>query len=158
MNLTSPHPVERTVDAPAEAVWKVLCDGWSYATWVVGASRVRDVDNAWPAEGSQIHHSVGLWPGLINDSTEVLESEEPRRLVLRARAWPAGEAKVTLTIEPQGGARCTLAITEDATSGPATLVPQPVRQAMIRLRNVEALLRLALLAEGRHKDPSNDPT
>ena len=34
----------RSVDAPAEAVWDVLADGWQYATWVVGASRVRAVD------------------------------------------------------------------------------------------------------------------
>ena len=36
--------VTRDVDAPGQAVWDVLADGWSYATWVVGASRVRDVD------------------------------------------------------------------------------------------------------------------
>ena len=38
--------VTRTVDAPAEAVWAVLADGWLYASWVVGASRVREVDPA----------------------------------------------------------------------------------------------------------------
>ena len=36
--------VTREVDAPAQAVWDVLADGWFYATWVVGASRVRGVD------------------------------------------------------------------------------------------------------------------
>ena len=37
----------------------------------MGASRIRDVETDWPAEGSRIHHYVGLWPGLINDNTAV---------------------------------------------------------------------------------------
>ena len=147
--------VERVVHAPAEAVWTVLSDGWSYATWVVGASRVRDVDTSWPDEGALIHHSFGLWPGVVNDTTEVLRSEAPRELALRARGWPAGEAEVVLTIEPEGPESCRVTITEDAVSGPGTLIPRPVRQLMIGPRNVETLLRLALLSEGRHRDPTS---
>ena len=155
-NESSTVTVERDVAAPTEAVWKVLSDGWSYATWVVGASRVRDVDPGWPDVGTQIHHSVGLWPALINDSTEVLRSEPPRELVLKARAWPTGAAEVAITIEPKGPAACRVTITEDAIEGPAKLIPKPARQLMIHPRNVEALLRLALLAEGRHQDPVSD--
>ena len=88
--------VTRDVEAPARAVWDVLADGWSYATWVVGASRVREVEDAWPAEGARIHHSFGLWPLLINDTTKVESSDAPSRLVLTARGWPAGEARVTV--------------------------------------------------------------
>jgi len=33
--------VSRTVKAPAEFVWAGPADGWMYATWVVGASRIR---------------------------------------------------------------------------------------------------------------------
>ncbi len=29
----------------------MLSDGWLYASWVVGASRVRDVDPRWPSPG-----------------------------------------------------------------------------------------------------------
>jgi hypothetical protein len=36
---------------------------------------------------------------------------------------------------------------EDAVAGPARLVPLPVRAGLIRRRNVEALRRLAYLAE-----------
>lgn len=32
--------VTRVVNAPVDAVWAVLADGWSYPVWVVGASRV----------------------------------------------------------------------------------------------------------------------
>ena len=51
----------------------MLSDGWLYALWVVGAARMRDVDEGWPAVGTRLHHSVGTWPLLIDDTTEVLE-------------------------------------------------------------------------------------
>jgi hypothetical protein len=38
---------------------------------------------------------------------------------------------------------------EDAVQGPGTLVPKPVRTALLVARNTEALSRLAMLAEGR---------
>ena len=144
--------VSRAVAAPAEAVWAVLADGWQYATWVVGASRVRAVDEHWPDEGQRLHHSVGPWPALISDSTRAEESDPPRRLVLTARGWPLGEARVEIEIVADGPESCTVSIAEDASSGPGRLVPMPVRQALILPRNKEALLRLALIAEGRHRE------
>ncbi len=42
----------RLVHATPEQVWEVLCDGWVYPVWVVGASRMREVDDSWPAVGS----------------------------------------------------------------------------------------------------------
>ena len=33
--------ITRRVHAPTDAVWAVLANGWMYATWVVGASRIR---------------------------------------------------------------------------------------------------------------------
>ena len=144
--------VSRAVAAPAEAVWAVLADGWQYATWVVGASRVRAVDEHWPDAGQRLHHSVGPWPALISDSTRAEESDAPRRLVLTARGWPLGEARVEIEIVADGPESCTVSIAEDASSGPGRLVPMPVRQALILPRNKEALLRLALIAEGRHRE------
>jgi uncharacterized protein YndB with AHSA1/START domain len=70
---------ERTINASPKDVWEVLADGWMYPLWVVGASRMRDVDPHWPEVGSKLHHSVGVWPGLIDDNTEVLEVEPGRR-------------------------------------------------------------------------------
>ena len=105
--------ISRQVAAPVEAVWKVLADGWSYATWVVGAARVRDVDPGWPATGSRVHHSVGLWPLLIQDFTLVECSEPPRELELTARGWPAGEAHVHVSVHADGTDRCVVTITED---------------------------------------------
>lgn len=138
----------RSIAATPAQVWSVLADGWVYPVFVVGASRMRDVDETWPAVGAKLHHSVGSWPALINDNTEVLEVEEERRLVLRVRAWPAGEGTVEFLLEPSGG-RTKVTILEDAHKGPALLVPKPARDVQLHWRNTETLRRLAYLAENR---------
>ncbi len=143
--------VSRSVAAPAEAVWAVLADGWFYATWVVGASRVRAVDDAWPQPGSRLQHSFGPWPAVISDATVVEEAQEPHRLVLKAKGWPMGEARVSIEVVPDGPGSCTVSMAEDAVTGPGKVVPTPVRQAMILPRNREGLRRLAYIAEGRHR-------
>jgi hypothetical protein len=130
-----------------EDVWAVLADGWTYSGWVVGASRIREVDGSWPEPGSRIHHSVGVWPLVIDDSTSVERSEQGRRLVLRARAWPTGEAYVDIRLEPSATG-CAITLVEDVAKGPARLLPSAVRQPMLQARNREALRRLALMAEG----------
>lgn len=140
--------IVRTIAAPPEAVWEVLADGWLYANWVVGASAIRDVESAWPAEGSRIHHSVGVWPLLLSDSTSVLDSEPQRTLVLQARGWPLGEATVRVELLPEGNGTRVI-MSEDASKGPGKLLPAPLRKAMIVPRNQESLRRLALIAENR---------
>ncbi len=85
---------------------------------------------------------------LLDDTTTVVNYSPNSRLELQARAWPAGEARVVITVSPDLHG-CTVTITEDATNGPALLVPKPVRQAMLHWRNSETLQRLAYLAENR---------
>jgi hypothetical protein len=141
--------VTRRVHASPDAVWAVLANGWMYATWVVGACRIRAVEAHWPQPGSRVHHSFGVWPAVINDHTEVLACTPHRELLLKARGWPAGEAHVRIRITPgatPGGS--IISIVEDAVSGPGRLIPRPARQLMITPRNTEALRRLALIAEG----------
>jgi uncharacterized protein YndB with AHSA1/START domain len=138
--------VEATVKATPESVWGVLADGWLYPLWVVGASRIRQVDDTWPDPGSKIHHSVGLWPAVIDDDTEVVECLPESLIGLRARAWPAGEATVTVRLEPQG-ADTRVRMQEDATAGPVRLVPRPVLAPVVVMRNRESLRRLAWLSE-----------
>jgi Polyketide cyclase / dehydrase and lipid transport len=140
--------VEDTVRATPDAVWRVLADGWLYPLWVVGASRIRQVDDTWPEPGAQLHHSVGLWPAVINDNTEVTDCVPETMLALRARAWPGGEAHVTVRLEAQG-ADTLVRLEEDIVSGPARLVPKPLRAPALAYRNRESLKRLAWLAERR---------
>jgi hypothetical protein len=147
------YTVTRMVQATPEQIWGVLEDGWSYPSWVVGASRMRAVSDDWPAAGSKLHHSAGIWPLVVNDETLVLESDPPRLLRLQAKGRPAGEATVELRIEPAGnGSKVTML--EDATRGPGSYVPKALRQPLIALRNTETLRRLAYMAEGR-SDPRN---
>ncbi len=140
--------VVRDIEASAQDVWAVLCDGWAYASWVVGTARIRAVDAGWPEQGTRLQHSFGVWPALIDDDTEVLSADPPHELMLKARGWPAGEAHVRLVLTPDGPSRTRVRIIEDAVAGPGVLVPRPVRQALIVWRNTEALRRLAYLAEG----------
>jgi len=140
--------VNRHVQATPGEVFSVLAYGWLYSGWVVGASRIRAVDDHWPAPGSVIHHSVGAWPALIDDTTSVLECVPDQRLVLQARGWPIGEATVYVDLEPADGG-CLVRLHEDATAGPGRLIPKPVRQVTIAPRNRESLRRLQLIAEGR---------
>jgi hypothetical protein len=138
----------RLMACTPDDVFAVLDDGWSYPLWVVGAARIRDVDPGWPAVGTRIHHSVGTWPLLVDDTTSVLVREPPRLLRLRARAWPGGEADVVIEVQPQdGGALVTMH--EEAVKGPAALVPKPIESPLLHARNVESLRRLSYLAENR---------
>jgi uncharacterized protein YndB with AHSA1/START domain len=149
------YTVTRMVQATPEQIWGVLKDGWSYPSWVVGASRMRAVSENWPAKGSKLHHSAGIWPTVVNDETTVLESEPPRLLRLQAKGRPAGEATVELRIEPAGnGSKIT--IMEDVTRGPGRYIPKVLRQPLIALRNTETLRRLAYMAEGRTDPRAGD--
>ncbi len=142
--------VDRVVEAEQRHVWDVLADGWLYPLWVVGASRMREVDDGWPGHGARLHHSVGSWPMLIDDTTSVSVCEQGRRLVLRARAWPGGEADVDISLAAEdGGTRVTMS--EEAVSGPGALVPSPVMDPLLRWRNTESLRRLALVVENRQQ-------
>ena len=138
----------RAMNCSPEDVFAVLADGWLFPTWVVGASRMRDVDAAWPEVGSKLQHSFGVWPALINDETTVLEYDPPRRLVIQPKGWPIGEARVTLEVKrrPEG---CVVRITEEAVEGPGSFVPKPLLDVPLFIRNVETLRRLAYIAEGK---------
>src|SRR6478672_6067256 len=110
--------VRLTMQASAERVFAELSDGWAYVGWVVGATHIRDVEQAWPAPGSKIHHQVGPWPAMVSDNTEVLECEPDRRLLLRAKAWPFGEATVEIVLIEQDDKHTEVAIREAPTAGP----------------------------------------
>ena len=132
---------------PSADVWRVIADGWLYSGWVVGASRIRDVDAEWPGLGARLHHSVGAWPLVINDSSRVTAVEPGRSLELVARGWPVGEAKVDVRLEDRGG-QCLVTIAEDAIRGPGKLMPKFLRDPLISARNRETLRRLELMAIG----------
>lgn len=138
----------RRIRCTPEQLFDVLADGWLFPVWVVGASRMRDVDAAWPAEGSRLQHSFGVWPALINDETRVLEWDPPRRMVLKPAGWPIGEAKVTIDVRSTEDG-CLVRLQEKAVRGPGSLIPSALMDIPLTLRNVETLRRLAFIAEGK---------
>lgn len=149
--------VSRHVNAPSSAVWSVLADGWSYPSWVVGTTRIRAVDENWPAPGAVLHHAFGVWPLMLKDRTEVLDSEPGRRLSLRVRGWPAGEARADISLEPEdNGTRVVL--DERLAEGPGSWLYGPAQDRLMAFRLQEMADRLAAIAEGRsHPADQSDP-
>jgi hypothetical protein len=109
---------------------------------------MRRVGADWPAVGAELHHSLGVWPLLIDDVTRVLAARPERELRLRGKGWPAGEVEIHLLLRPHENGGCEILMREDVVAGPAKLIIKPVRVVMMKRRNTEALQRLAYLAEG----------
>jgi uncharacterized protein YndB with AHSA1/START domain len=134
------------IAATPDRVFAVLADAWTYERWVVGCKQIRTVDDGWPAPGATFHHCVGIGPLTVRDTTTVLESDPPRRIVLRARARPAGVARVEVELAEAGGGT-EVVIQERPVSGPPALLHNPLQDRLIHRRNAESLRRLKQLAE-----------
>jgi uncharacterized protein YndB with AHSA1/START domain len=137
-----------TIPTTPDRVFAVLKDGWAYASWVVGATHIRDVDAEWPAQGSRIHHSVGAWPVMVSDVSEVLALEPDRRLELKVKLWPLGEGRVIVELTPDGD-RTLATMREEFTDGPTRFLPEPAIAPLLKARNKESLRRLADIAVHR---------
>ena len=133
---------QRTINATPQRVDAVLCDGWNYADWVVGAVHIRSVDKQWPEPGSRVHHRVGAWPLTVADNTEVISYVPDESLELRARMWPFGEATVRLTWEPAPDGKCRMTMQEQFVHGPALALRNRAADLLLHARNTEALARL----------------
>jgi hypothetical protein len=147
-----PLIVRRDTTASRSQVWAVMADGWTYSQWVVGNSRMRAVDPDWPAPGSRIHHSVGVWPFLLNDSTVVEVCVPTRELVLLAQGRPFGKARIRLTLQDRPGGGCRIEMFEAPVTPPMSWVPDRAALAAAFPRNRETTWRLAAIAE-RRADP-----
>jgi uncharacterized protein YndB with AHSA1/START domain len=130
-----------TIDASPQDVFAVLADARTYEHWVVGCDDIRAVEGDWPAVGSKFFHTVGIGPVKTKDNTKVLEVETDRKLVLEARARPAGVAKVIFRLVPVDGGT-DVSIEEFPIKGIAKVTHNPIQDGLIKLRNVETLRRL----------------
>ena len=93
--------VRTTIDAPVEEVWDALVDVRTYPHWLIGARRIRRIDDGWPAPGTAFHHEVGIGgPLTIRDRTRSEIVEPGRRLQLDVRARPLLRADVTFELTP----------------------------------------------------------
>jgi uncharacterized protein YndB with AHSA1/START domain len=144
--------VTRTIQAPPEQVFAVLADGWTYSDWVVGTAHIRSVDAHWPEIGTRIHHKAGPWPVSLKDTSTVTACTPGRSLTLDAGLWPLGAATVHLELEPWGVAATRVTMHEDFHAGPLAWTKNKLNDLALHGRNVEALRRLADLAEQRSYD------
>jgi hypothetical protein len=138
---------EILVDASVEETFRVLSDARCFGVWVVGSSEIRRADAHWPAPGSAFDHTVGIWPVRIADHTEVVATDAPASLELRAYARPLPPARVTLKLRPEGLAT-RVVMHEDIEPVPLRIALWPITQISAGLRNAESLRRLKGLAEG----------
>lgn len=143
---------EVTVPVRPERAFATLADGWLYASWVVGASHIGEVDPGWPAVGSRLHYRFGLWPVLISDTTVVRAIDPPHRLELEARLWSVGSARISFTLAEKSAGHTTIRMVERAVRGPAQLIPGPAQDLIFSVRNQESLDRLAAVIRARSQN------
>jgi len=145
--------VTATIPASPQEVFGVLADGWLYSNWVVGTSHMRAVEAHWPSVGARLFHASGVWPLVTRDESVVEEVEPDRRLVLLAKGGALGQARVELDLVADGTST-TVTMTEVPVAGPGKWAHNPVTDAILVRRNVEALARLSVLAQ-RATEPSD---
>jgi hypothetical protein len=139
--------VNRTnIEAKPEVVFGVLSKAENYGHWVVGSSQVRHEDPAFPAVGSKFGQTVGIGPLGIDDTTDVLAADPPRRLVLRAKSRPLAVATVRISLAGDGNGT-EVTIDETLDGGLGSVLPRALSDPLIKLRNTESLRRLKRMAE-----------
>ena len=137
--------MRKWVPASVEDLWAVVSDARSYAFWVVGSHDIRAADGDWPSPGSKFHHTQGHGPLKLRDDTKALECEPPHRLLLEVRIRPFMVGHVELEFRADGDGTC-VRMTETIDSGPGGLVPDLLLAPLLKLRNADALRRLAAMA------------
>jgi short-subunit dehydrogenase/uncharacterized protein YndB with AHSA1/START domain len=135
--------------ASPEQVFAVLADPCRYAEWVVGAATVRDADDDFPAPGSRFHHRVGMRPFTLADHTEVAAVDPPWRIELKAKARPLGTADIALELSERNGGTEVLMVEGPGDRLSALVADNPLADALLRIRNAEALGRLKRVVEER---------
>lgn len=133
--------VKANLDAPVAQVWATLVDATSYPRWLIGARRIRRVEDGWPAPGTAFYHEVGPGgPLTISDLTRSLEVDDQRLLKLDVRARPLVRAEVTFELRAlAAGTEVTL---EEHPVGWHRLLA-PALSPMIMARNRASLEKLA---------------
>ena len=136
---------EIEVACPPGEVFAFLADGKRYAEWVVGAQNIRAVDSTWPEPGSKLHHTVGIGPLKVKDSTSVVEIDPGQCMVLEARFRPFGRARVEFRLRPEGDTATHVSMREEVLNAPDWV--KRLMDPSIHARNAESLRRVRELLE-----------
>jgi hypothetical protein len=144
-------PITRTLPVSRDRAWLLLEDPRSLKILVVGARAIRHFDPRWPEVGTVVHHSVGVAPLVIRDTTVVTGCEPGRHLVLEARVRPFGRFEVDFRLREHADG-CVLEVRERVLSGPLSTGPMTaVTEFALRLRNAELSRRFLRLIERREQ-------
>ncbi len=134
--------VSRYARASRTDVFTTLVRAETYPEWLVGCRSVNSIDETWPQVGSRFHHRYGLvGPIAIADTTEVLEIDEGRMLVLEVRARPLGRGRAEFVLDdepPVGGCPVTR-ITMDETPLGTLATLAPLLDPLVQGRNIASL-------------------
>lgn len=135
------------IAAPAGRVYSALADGEQYHRWVVGAKDIRAVDDAFPRPGAELHHTVGVGPLEVDDSTQVKAAVEGRRLVLEARVRPIGRARVEFALAEEAAGRTRVTMDEEVLEPAIARHLRVLTDPLIHGRNRITLDKLRRLVE-----------
>lgn len=145
------------IRATPDEVFEVLADGWNYTAWVVGAKAITHVDAAFPLVGSRFGNRVRNGFRGIDGVTEVVASDRPRTLRLRASVGQVADADISFALRPIAGG--TLVTMHEVPVGdrPFSVIGRWT-SPLLRVRNAETLWRLKSVVEERsgreHVEPS----
>ena len=138
-SLWSPVEVTRELDHPVDEVFAALADPRTYPQWLVGAQRIRSVDDDFPAEGAVFHHSVGVSSDAsVDDQSQVRSVDPPHRLELRVEVGPVNGIVEMLVDATDVG--CCVRFRERPAGLAAILTP--FTRPALGARNTESLRRL----------------
>lgn len=138
----------REVQASAAAAFAVLIDPETYPLWLVGAKRIREVDDGWPRPGSRFHHVVGIGPFQIRDESIALDLDPGTMLRLKVKARPFVSAVATFRVVGNDE-RCVVTLEEEPGLRLIGNLVRPVMDPTIHIRNHRSLRRLATVIESR---------
>ena len=130
------------VPAPPAVVFEYLLDPSTYPRWLIGAERIRDLDDDWPLPGSRFHHRVGVGPLKVNDYSEILALDAPRCLQLSVRATPLIRAVVTFSLRGDDE-ETILCLQEEPEARLVGNLVRPVLDPVTHLRNHRSLRQFA---------------
>jgi uncharacterized protein YndB with AHSA1/START domain len=131
-----------------EDVFEVLATPETYVDWEVGSSAIHRSDDAFPDPGTIFEHSHGIAFLQVHDTTQAIEVDPPRRLVLEVRLRPFFIGLVEFRLRPErGGTR--VIVEEKPIGGLTKFVYNPLLDLVMRARNAEMLRRLRNVVQRR---------
>lgn len=137
--LYSPVVVEARVPAKRAEVYEVLSDPATYPSWLVGNSRVAEIDDDFPQAGAEFEHTVMAGLMRIDDHSESIGADRNRRLAMRVHAGRF-HARVQFDLESCGKGTTSVRLAEQ----PIGLLSfaTPLLRPLLYARNRASLERL----------------